>query len=329
MKKAIAVLISDLHFSINTLPLASTALKAALENAKDRKVPLIIAGDLHDTKANIRGECIKAMLDIFETAEQRIYVTIGNHDRINEKSEPHSLEFLRQQVHIIDRPYYAKSLNCHLVPYQHDIEKMKDTLDLIRRGYPAQRRLIMHQGVQGASMGDYVIDKSSLPAEAFQDLKVISGHYHRHQTVGSVTYIGTPYTITFAEANDGPKGYQILYDDFTMNQVPLDLRRHVIIERTVETLYNKVFESTNKFDIVWLKVTGAQSELAKIKKTELGAKLFGHSNFKLDLIPTPSAKTDSPLIKSTEPEILDELINQMIEIPAQKEYLKTLWRKLL
>lgn len=330
--KPIAVLISDVHMSINTIGLASEALKTALSDAEARGVPLIIAGDLHDTKANLRGECVKALIDIFKDKSTQVVVITGNHDLINERSLAHSLEFLRPYVSLVESPTYMTGhVNAVLIPYYSDKEELRELLN-VYRSHSGTKRIIMHQGVKGAAMGEYVLDKSSLPPEAFEGLQVISGHYHQHQTIGPVTYIGTPYTITFAEANDGPKGYQLLNSDFSLTQVPLDLRRHVIIERTTETLYNKMFESTRKTDLIWLKVTGPQSELAKIKKTELGEKLFGHSNFKLDLIPDKSEDlevTTPSSVKKTEPELLDSLIDSTPESEQQKEYLKSLWRGLV
>ena len=75
-----AVLISDVHYNLQTLPLADAAMRQAIQKANELQVPLIVAGDLHDTKANLRGECINAMLETFNTCEQDIYFLIGNHD---------------------------------------------------------------------------------------------------------------------------------------------------------------------------------------------------------------------------------------------------------
>ena len=49
----IAVVMADLHFNINNIDVASTALSVAIDKANDLGVTLIIAGDLHDTKAII------------------------------------------------------------------------------------------------------------------------------------------------------------------------------------------------------------------------------------------------------------------------------------
>ncbi len=61
--KPIAVIISDVHYDLNTLEVADAALTKAVSKANDLDVMLIICGDLHNTKANLRAECIDAMYE--------------------------------------------------------------------------------------------------------------------------------------------------------------------------------------------------------------------------------------------------------------------------
>ena len=93
----------------------------------------------------------------------------------------------------------------------------------------------MHQGIKKSGQSD-IIDPTALHAEDVAGLRIISGHYHRRETIplpdGSTiaSFIGSPYTLTFGEANDPEKGFQILYDDGSLEFVPTNLRKHVIIE---------------------------------------------------------------------------------------------------
>lgn len=333
------VLISDVHFSLNTLELASTALTKALLTAQELKVPLVVAGDLHDTKALMRAECVNKIIRIFQYAspETRIIVLVGNHDLINEKgdAESHALHFLGDLVEVVQSPVYDRHLDAWLVPYFSDSDKLQAFLNTVPKG----STLIMHQGVQSAFMGEYVVDKSSLPKEAFADFRVISGHYHRAQdikcgrprkgAVGLFSYIGTPYSITFAEAHDGPKGIQLLLNSGLLEQVPLDLRKHFIVERTASDVMDTIPDLGSN-DLLWLKVSGPASLLDKLDKKKIGMQHLGHESFKLDLIYDESEQLESEQIdKLTDEQVLDKLIDESEETIPQQTYLKSLWREVL
>lgn len=320
--KPIAVCISDIHFNINTLPLASAALSAALKKAEELKIPLIIAGDLNDTKAIIRAEVANALILILKDTKVKIHIIVGNHDLINEKGFENGLNYLSPYANIIhdQNDFFNLKDNVFLIPYKSSPPK----------SFPFSKGsvLIMHQGFMGAQMGDYIQDKTSIDPELVKDFTVISGHYHRHQTLGTVTYIGSPYTITFGEANDGPKGFLILNEDGSYTREILNLRKHIILNCDLETI-NEPVESYNQGDLVWLKITGPKVELDQLNKTELGLKLFGHSNFKLDLYPIEENNQKQIKIASQQDwEILDSIIDSSSHNEPTKEQLKALYRAL-
>lgn len=317
-----AVLVADVHYNVHTLPLADAAMRAALRKAEELGVPCIVAGDLHDTKALLRGECVSAMLATFGEAKCRVVVIPGNHDRINEKGKAHALDFLRHLVDLVEVPTHDSS-DLYFVPYESD----NATLQLVLNGIPAGATIIMHTGVLGAAMGHYVKDTSSLPPEAFRHRRVISGHYHRAQDIkcgdeGLFSYIGNPYTLTFGEAQDGPKGFRILMDDGSLPLIELPLRRHIV--HTIP--YTDILDLSihHPDDLIWVKVHGPKSKLIKLDKAA-----FGRTNFKLDLIPDEDAATPQPKTDTQSGEqILDSLIDRLGDTADHKTYLKNLWREL-
>lgn len=336
----LAVLISDIHFTPATLDLATQSLQHAMEVRTSLAVPLIIAGDTLDSKAIIRGECANRLISIFEGwLTGRCYMLVGNHDMISEKGEEHSLNFLSTYVNVVQSPVQVPELDgVWLLPYFNNAENLLKALE----GIPKGSTLIMHQGVMGAEMGHYAVDKTSLPREAFEDYRVISGHYHKAQdikcgrprkgAVGLFSYIGNPYTLTFAEANDGPKGFQILYSDGLMEQVPTNLRKHVILEYSVDNLPDAPPKGVCQDDIIWLKLTGPRSVLDKVKKADIASKLFGNMNFKLDKIYLDVEQAvQASKAPSTDEEIFDTIIdlNSPGEPPEQIAKLKKLWRELV
>src|SRR5258708_4901840 len=100
----------------------------AITKANELAVPLLVCGDLHDSKANIRGEYIKTILDVYRLLEVPSFTIVANHDRINEKSEEHSLEFLRHMTELIEEPKYIESINSYIIPYHHDVEEQRMVL---------------------------------------------------------------------------------------------------------------------------------------------------------------------------------------------------------
>ena len=332
MSKPIAVLTSDIHYTPSTLDLAQESLHQALTKAEELKVPLIDMGDILDSKAIIRAECANALIDILSRTSVEVILIGGNHTLINSKSMEHSLNFLRPYVTVVDKVKYNVELESYLVPYQDDAAQMQLILDRIPEG----SRILTHTGVQTAYMGHYVQDTSSLPREAFANYRVISGHYHRAQdikcgrpqtgAVGLFSYVGNPYTLSFSEANDGPKGYQILTEDGILRMVPTNLRKHIVLERTTDNVLEPV-ENYNHGDKVWLKVSGTRLELDKLNRHEIGETLFGQHDFKLDKICIDTVKGTVLKGISTDAEILDNLIESTSQ--ENKPELKALWRRLV
>lgn len=322
MKTPRAVLISDIHFNINTLPLASSALNQAMRKAEVLRVPLLVLGDMHDTKAMLRGECVNSLISLFNSFGETAYILVGNHDLLNEKGIEHSLTFLRNYAVLVSTPGVIDG--AAFIPYQASPEAFAKALAEIPQGVT----IFMHQGVVGANLGDYVLDHSAVDPEILKDYKVFSGHYHQHQTVGTVTYIGSPYTVTASEANDGPKGFLVLYDDNSFEQIPTNLRKHVTVERTPANILDPI-PGLQPADILWVKVKGTYSELKKLNKAEIGKALIGHNNFKLDPIVN---EVDATAIEEekdySSSELIDKLIEESGETKAQQTFLKSLWRRI-
>lgn len=330
-KTPAAVLISDIHFTPATLELAAVSLLRAQFKAKILDVPLIIAGDTLDTKAVMRAECVNRLMQLLSVKDAPdTYVLVGNHDLINEKGSDHSLRFLQCMSTVVDRPHTLELeyLDVMLLPYYSDLDKL--TALLVDEDVP--RALIMHQGVQTADLGHYVQDKTSLPPEAFDGFRVISGHYHKAQTIkcgktGLFSYIGNPYTLTFGEANDGPKGFQILYSDGSLELVPTNLRKHVIYEIDSSDLQTAQKPNVSPEDLVWVKIRGPKSTLDALNKNSIGTYLLGHTNYKLDLIPTDSpAPQVAQLADKSDAQLMDEIIDRLADTDEHKDSLKRLWR---
>lgn len=325
-----AVLISDIHYNINTLEIADKALRMAVDKANELDVRLIVAGDLHDTKANMRGECVHAIINTLLRAEKRPIILRGNHDSLNEKSTVHALDFLNPVAEVVSHKVFE---SYWFIPYQHDPLEFKRCLDEIPKGLT----VIMHQGVHGSTAGHYFQDSSAIPSHWLQWHRVISGHYHTRQSIecgplhgaylGQLDYLGNPYTLGFGEANDPEKGFQILYDDNTLEFVPTNLRKHQIIELNLDDLAIPI-KCHSPQDLLWVKVTGSTEQLRSINKENIAELCYIEQSFKLDLIPTDTKSIGKIDNNAPQHEILDNLIENLSNTDnSRKEHLKQLWRK--
>ncbi len=267
------------------------ALSTAVLFANKFGVPLISAGDLHDTKSMLRSECIRAIRAELRKCELMPILLVGNHERDNEKSEAHALGFAENDADVIsDHMVYRKDLDLYMIPYRHDSDRFLADLALV----PDGAALLVHQGALGAEMGEYIKDRSSVDPAVYDRFKVVySGHYHKHQTIGKLTFLGSPYTITFAEANDPAKGFHILYDDHSIELSVCAIRRHVKLETTTKELKDLVIDPNIVDPKLHLKVFGSTKELSAINKAKLGLRLLGHTDFKLERISTDQAEVQT------------------------------------
>lgn len=344
MKKyPLAVLISDIHFTIPTLELASTSLRAAIEAARQYNVPLIVCGDTLDTKAVIRGEIVNELLSILgDSQDIQIDFIAGNHDQFHAASNENSLRFMngyteRTSVISTESVVRIKDHYLYLLAY--------NTPEIIRQrlvGIPTGSIVIMHQGLVGAEAGHYIQDPTALNPEDVADYRVISGHYHQRQdikcgrprrgAVGLFSYVGNPYTLTFAEANQ-QKGFQILMSDGLLEFRPLDLRRHIILTLN-ESGLDMNSQTLCQGDLIWIKASGSRAFLKDLTKEVISEKFFsggGDTNFKLTktLVET-EVKADTPKSAYSDADVFDNVIDsQLSDDKGLAARLKELWRKTL
>lgn len=331
MSKPIAVLISDVHYSLSTLELADKAFRMAIDKAADLKVRLYDLGDLTNDKANLRVEVINALLDTMRYAKSKgveVTLLVGNHSLVNEKGVEHALNFLSPWATIIDAEdeYFGQ----YFIPYTSN----SSNSERLFSGLNPKMTVFAHQGLKGALPGHYSFDHSAVSKQSVPDgLVVFSGHYHNGQTVklsedSSWTYVGNPYTLTFGEANDTTKGFLVLNNDNTFERIPCNLRKHVVAERSLATS-NDAIPDINAGDLLWLKITDNAANLALINKEELGLHHLGHHNYRLERIPSAAEIIiDVPKEELSDNDILSQLVDSTTESDESKFEIKALINRL-
>lgn len=335
MNKPIAVLISDVHYNLQTLEVADAAMRQAILKANTLNVPLVDLGDLTDNKANLRAEVVNRLLETFKLVKIKPYLLVGNHSKINEKSKDNALNFLSHLATIVSEPYVPTNIiinNCFptMIPYQYDqsiFSSIKDGKQVV---------WLLHQGIIGSNSGDYIQDNSALSKTLTSGRRVISGHYHQRQDIqlpdnGVWSYCGNPYTLTFGEANDPEKGFQILMEDGSLEFVPTNLRKHVITDITIgfnSTDYS--FSSEYRpGDILKVRVKGTKERLHGMTKQTVCVLLSLpiDIHFTLEMIPI-DIHTKTVDEAQSQPEVIDSLIDTLDSSKEQKKRLKNMWRQM-
>lgn len=329
-----AVLISDIHFTVPTLELATNALQQAIDKAAELSTQLIVCGDTLDSKAVMRGECVNRLIELFSSRRLKFkpIVMVGNHDLINEKSYQHTLNFLKPYCQIVETYAYEEEyLGAYLIPYISDLDSLSS---FFKKIINPESTIIMHQGLKTASMGHYIQDSTALDPTLVENLRVISGHYHKRQTIkcgerGLFDYVGNPYSISFGEANDPLKGYQVLMSDGSLQFIPCRLRRHIVVNWNESESPPEVYATPE--DLVWVKITGQESTIKKLTKSQIRLMLeLPHNNFKLDCIPLKSnSESESKTVNLTSAQIVDQIIDSIDDTVAQRAFLKEYWKELV
>ena len=146
------VWISDIHFSLATLDVATACFKQALDLALVNNCPVVVSGDVNDTKAVLRSEVVRAITSTLEKyAAVDVLFLIGNHDLDNERNQnSNCLYFLKNVKNAVLVENISFDSEWGLIPYQNSAEKFRESVKYLEGKV---KRIICHQGFFGAKMG--------------------------------------------------------------------------------------------------------------------------------------------------------------------------------
>jgi DNA repair exonuclease SbcCD nuclease subunit len=228
-------------------------------------------GDTFDTKEVVRGKALNLVYNKLKQSKLEWIFIIGNHDLFNLSSTEHSLETLKElkNVSVIDK--ITVKDNLVFIPYTHDIDKLR--MDLARVISP-DRVAIAHLELKQFDFGNGHICTSGLTAEDVAGFKrVISGHFHKYQTSGNLTYLGTPFSHSFGEANQTKYLglYNIETDELKIAETPF--ARHISIEFNCDLLDDRgshwLFDTSDpqfKNNYYRVILTGTQENIDRFPK---------------------------------------------------------------
>ena len=259
--------VGDLHLT-NKSQDKATQLFEIVEGLSN---PTIWLGDLLDTKEIIRGKCLNSLFQYFKNSKLQHIVIVGNHDFFNLECQDHSLRVLSQldNVKIVDKTEYINGIA--FIPYCHNIETLRNTLDQVK--VDNIKTVIGHFDVSGYDYGNGHICESGLSFKDFIGFdSVISGHFHKFQNTGIFTYLGTPFSHSFGEANQDKVIATLDMSTLSLNLIPTPFPRHVSmkLETGKRGALKKLdtFISDNKSNIIRVQLYGTSEECSKIDKSK-------------------------------------------------------------
>ena len=251
-KKAVALLLNDIHVGKDTINDFKLNWKEAIDLAIDYQINhILVGGDLFLSRSSQNLDILLAVHDAFqECLDNNISVTIieGNHDKVDQEAARgycHVFDSF-DNVHVIDTwgEVGFGDLAMGLISYFPEngsfIQKHDELMGYFDGTDYQKRILYIHQGIRGA-LSQPTDDE--LPADMFYKWdKVLVGHYHNRCKFDNIEYIGSSRQHNFGE--DEEKGYTILFSDgdteFVQNKVNI---RYKTLELSFDEINSHIKET--------------------------------------------------------------------------------------
>lgn len=163
-------------------------------------------GDFHHHRSNINILSLNysmKILRMLNSAFKKVYMIVGNHDLFyREKRDIHSMvvgsEF--ENIVLVDKPMIKGDVA--LIPWL--VEDEWRTVSNIKSKY-----IFGHLELPGFKMNAMIEmpDHGTLNSTHFEHQDhVFSGHFHKRQTKGKITYIGNPFGHNYSDVWDFDRG---------------------------------------------------------------------------------------------------------------------------
>ena len=261
--------IGDIHFGLKSSNDNSIKYLEWMENMKsyftDFFIPLVekykmrgykpaifIDGDFFDNRKTLRVDVINCAIAIVSMLAKmcKVVFCIGNHDTyFTDNNRVNSLRVFENldNVYIVEKTARVKTAfgTFDIISWiENGVEESK-----LVKGSTADY-LILHTDINGLKYPSNVKIEGRVEAKGFKGKHIYSGHIHKRQEKGKVTYIGSPYEIDKSDAGN-IKGVYILRADFIDNETGFD-----IMEDFVENDYSPRFVSYNVKELQEMKDSG-------------------------------------------------------------------------
>lgn len=231
------LIIGDLHGRKNNIDKVKIVLEECAKLAIDCDRTILL-GDIFHEKAYLRTEIVNLYLQYFKKWPSELHLLVGNHDYSNSiECKIHALEVFKDisNVFVHDKFFVEPNTNTIFTQFVHNNEILIDFL-LIKQ---AKEKYILygHNGIDGCAYSSGSFEQSSLKKEHFKGLKrVFMGHIHKPQSFDNITYVGTPFTKDYGEANEIKR--VIIYDHKTdqTQDIFLPIPMHKVLKYEIKSV---------------------------------------------------------------------------------------------
>lgn len=291
MKKAIAVLVNDIHLDKSNGDLVKDIFRQIIQVCKDFKTNRIICGgDIFTNRSAQPMICLtdwKDILDMLRKARVCLDVIPGNHDKTDPDDERSYLDVYSYPEVILHRRGESCIIGGHVfvfVPYFTDEKWLEEfeRADEIRElqfsegdvDPDACSFLITHSGFDGVMNNDGSKVSSIIKPSMFSNYtKVLIGHYHNASKLGdNVYYTGSAYQGNYGETIKD-KGFTVIFDNGTIQNIHSRFPQYIkeVVDVNDNEAVKKIIEKYKDDDQNHVRIVfrGKKVDIQKINVAEI------------------------------------------------------------
>src|SRR5574344_640206 len=280
MKKAVAILVNDVHLDKSNGELVRDIFRQLQTLANNEGVEdIIVGGDIFTNRSGQPLICLTTWKDIVDKMYEKeicLHIIPGNHDKTDADDERSYLDIyshccLYRNAQLIN----IRGVEFVMVPYFKDEKWLEEwkSVDEQRSG-DCPSILITHIGFDGVRNNDGSEVSSEIKPSMFSDYtRVLIGHYHNASQLGkNVFYTGSAYQNDFGE-NVIDKGFTVIYNDgstkFVASHFPKYIKQTIAADDT-ESLKNLLENYEGEtYDHIRFVFVGKKTDCQKINIAEI------------------------------------------------------------
>lgn len=223
----ILVMLADIHFGVrnNSIEWIENIKNyfinffiPELKKIKDKKVSLIINGDVFDNRQSIEIKVLTEVLEIFNlilnvSDNITVYIVEGNHDSYRKKeNDITSLAIFKQfdRIIVIQKPTYCIMNNgtkLLFVPWNGDMEQQNKVVNDNDADF-----IFMHNDIKSGYYDNNRPILNGVSVTTINNKKIYSGHIHKRYNSDKFTYIGSPYHLRRSDIDNSKGIYSLIYN---------------------------------------------------------------------------------------------------------------------